>query len=103
MDSRARVVKVQLDDNTIVRVEALPLGGEEDVAFDPLAALPFEQVAGAIEGIASAVAKPLRKVKPKKAQVEFGLAVGLEAGDLTALWVKGSGTANLKITLEWGE
>jgi hypothetical protein len=30
-----------------------------------------------------------------------GLGVGVEAGQLTALLVKGSGKANLKITLTW--
>jgi hypothetical protein len=44
-----------------------------------------------------------RYLKPHKASVEFGLEVALEAGQLTALLVKGSGTSNLKITLEWSE
>ena len=43
-----------------------------------------------------------QKVKPRKASVELGLEVGLESGHLTALLVKGTGTANLKLTLEWG-
>jgi len=33
--------------------------------------------------------------------VEFGLEVALESGQLTAVLVKGSAKANLKITLEW--
>ena len=45
----------------------------------------------------------LQKVKPRAASVEFGLEIGIESGQLTALLVKGTGTANLKITLEWGE
>jgi hypothetical protein len=32
----------------------------------------------------------------------LGLEVGLESGNLTALLVKGTGTANLKLILEWG-
>ena len=32
-----------------------------------------------------------------------GVQVGIESGKLTALLVKGTGNANLKITLEWGE
>ena len=50
---------------------------------------------------ALAVQAALVKVKPAKASVELGLEVGLEAGQLTALLVKGSGKANLKITLTW--
>lgn len=33
--------------------------------------------------------------------MEFGLEVALESGQLTAVLVKGSAKANLKITLEW--
>jgi hypothetical protein len=67
-------------------------------------ALPsFKEVTDAIEGIAESVVCTLQKVKPRKACVEFGIEVALESGQLTALLVKGSGTSNLKITLEWGE
>lgn len=104
MGSRITITRIRLDDGTTILVESTALGREEeDVAFDPLAALPFDHMTAAIESIAKAVIEPIKRVKPKKAQVEFGLAIGLEAGDLTALWVKGEGTANLKITLEWGE
>jgi Trypsin-co-occurring domain 1 len=63
----------------------------------------FKEVTDAVEGIAESFVTTLRKVKPRKASVEFGLEVALEAGHLTALLVKGSGASNLKITLEWGE
>jgi hypothetical protein len=32
---------------------------------------------------------------------EFGVEFGYESGQLTALIVKGTGKANLKITMEW--
>jgi hypothetical protein len=47
------------------------------------------------------IATPLQKVKPKKATVKFGMEMAIEAGQLTAVIVKGSGKANLEITLEW--
>lgn len=56
----------------------------------------------AIEEITDQLNATLSKVKPRKATIEFGLEVAVEAGGLTALIVKGSGTANVKITLEWG-
>jgi len=65
------------------------------------AAAQFEGIIGAIEGIALGVQSALAKVKPTKASVELGLEIGVEAGQLTALLVKGSGRANLKITLQW--
>jgi hypothetical protein len=40
-------------------------------------------------------------VRPDRGTVEFGIDVGVESGALTALVVKGTGTATLKVTLEW--
>jgi hypothetical protein len=101
METRTEIIKAELANGAIVHIQATALGGEEEVAFT----LPsFKEVTDAIEGIAESVVTALQKVKkPKKANVEFGLEVALESGQLTALLVKGSGTANLKIMLEWGE
>lgn len=93
-----RIETIVLDENTKVLIEALDLGGEKQVSSD---VLDFEEVSGAIEKIAKTVLEPIKKAAPKKATVEFGLAVGLESGKLTALWVKGHGTAHLNIKLEW--
>ncbi len=100
MKRRTETIPVELADGVIMNVEATVLSGEEDVAFDVLS---FENVTTAIERIAAAVIVPLRKVKPHKASVEFGLEVALEAGKLTTLLTQSSTTANLKITLEWSE
>lgn len=100
MESRHAIVPVQLASGVKMHVEATMLGGEEDVAFRVLS---FKDVTDTIEGIASAVTAAMQKVKPKKAGVEFGLEIAVESGQLTTLLVKGSGTANLKISLEWGE
>src|SRR5947209_15168132 len=64
---------------------------------------PFKEVTDTVEGLAKALVTTLKKVKPRAASVEFGVQVGIESGKLTALLVKGTGNANLKITLEWGE
>ena len=100
METRTEIIKAELANGTIVHIQATALGGEEEVAF----ILPsFKKLTDAIEGIAESIVMSLQKVKPKKASVEFGLEVALESGQLTALLVKGSGTSNLKITLEWSE
>jgi Trypsin-co-occurring domain 1 len=100
VELKTEVIKAELANGAILHVQATVLSGEEEVAFT----LPsFKEVTGAIEGIAESIVTTLQKVKPCKASVEFGLEVVLEAGQLTALLVKGSGTSNLKITLEWGE
>jgi hypothetical protein len=99
---RTEVVKSQLENGTIIRIQATPLGGEQRVA-SPNFVAPFSEITGAVEGIADSMVATLKKVKPRSASVEFGLEIGVEAGHLTALLVKGTGTANLKITLQWGE
>src|SRR5690349_21269319 len=99
METRSDYIQVKLANDEIVRVEATVLGGEEEVAFK----LPeFKQVTEAIEGIAKSILTSIEKVKPQKASVEFGVEIAVDSGQLTALLVKGSGKANLKITLEWG-
>jgi hypothetical protein len=98
--SKTEVVKAALDNGTTIRIEATSFGGEERVAHN----IPsFKEVTDAVEGIADAVVTTLKKVKPQRASVEFGVEIGVESGQLTALLVKGTGTANLKITLQWGE
>jgi Trypsin-co-occurring domain 1 len=100
MEERTEVVQAELANGVIIHIEATPLGGDQEVAFTLLS---FKHVTDAIEGIAGSIVTTLQKVKPRKASVEFGLEIALEAGQLTALLVKGSSTSNLKITLEWGE
>lgn len=97
---KTEIVKADLGNGTIIRIEATFLGGEERVAYHVPS---FEEVTDAVEGIAQAMLTTLQKVKPRAASVEFGLEIGIESGHLTALLVKGTGTANLKITLEWGD
>lgn len=99
MPTRQELIPVRLANGVQIRVAATLLGGNEGVAIKPLS---FDEIADTIEGIAGSLNAALQKVKPKKASVEFGLEVAVESGALTALLVKGTGTATLKITLEWG-
>jgi hypothetical protein len=99
MGSRSNVIPVQLPSGRTVQVEVAALGGEEEVG---LSKFSFDDVAGAIEEIARTITGTLKRVEPRKATVEFGVDVALESGKLTALLVKGTGKASLKITLEWG-
>lgn len=94
---RTETVPVELPNGAVVKVEVSNTG-REDVSFDPK---QFQPVADAIEGVVQMIAEPIQKVKPKKATVKFGMELAIEAGQLTAIIVKGSGKANLEITLEW--
>ncbi len=97
---RPPAIKTKLADGTIIYVQAQPFGGEQQVS----AHLPsFEEVTHAISGIAKPLVQMLEEIKPRKATLEFGVEIALEAGQLTALLVKGTGETSLKITLEWGE
>jgi hypothetical protein len=82
----------------ITEVSANVVDPEKGVAGG---ALRFADVLTPIEAIACEMGAMLQRVAPSKASVEFGVEVGMEAGQLTALIVKGSGKANLKITLHW--
>lgn len=93
-------VPVQLEDGTIVYMEIAQGGGREDVSFD-LKAQAFAPVARSIEAIVKAVATPIKNARPDKASVKFGLEIGIEQGSLVAAIVRGTGTANLEITLAW--
>jgi hypothetical protein len=96
-------VRVRLPNGAQIWVETLSLGPREaDVAFPRVTeVLSLDAVRQAIEGVAALVHDTLEKAKPDKASVEFGLELGVETGQLCALWVKGSGKANLKVTLSW--
>jgi len=96
-DSRSETVPVQLPNGATIKFEVSNTG-QEDVSFDPK---QFQPVADAIEGVVQMIATPIQKVRPKKATVKFGMELAIESGQLTAIIVKGSGKANLEITLEW--
>ena len=101
-EDRSEIVSVQLEEGVSISIQATPLGGEELVGAPP-GPHAFKEVTDTVEGLAKAMIGTLKKVKPRAATVEFGLQIGVESGKLTALLVKGTGSANLKITLEWGE
>jgi len=98
--TRVEIIPTQLPNGTEVLVQAMVAGGREPV----LAGKPsFTDVTEALEGIAQSITAVWEKVKPSKASVEFGIQIGIESGKITAMFVKGTGSADLKVTMEWGE
>ncbi len=95
---RSETVPVALPNGATVKFEVTQTGREDVASFDPK---QFQPVADAIERVVQMIAEPLKKVRPKKACVKFGMELAIEAGQLTTVIVKGSGKANLEITLEW--
>ncbi|BAY38498.1 hypothetical protein NIES2111_28460 [Nostoc sp. NIES-2111] len=103
MADRTKIIPFQLSDGKIVEVEVTPIG-EQPVSAETRV---FQQATEIIKSIAEDVAGTLKDisetVKPDKFSVKLGLQIGVESGQLTALIVKGTGTANLEITMEWGK
>jgi hypothetical protein len=101
MDAKTEIIKTRLADGKEVRVEALVIGGERDIAAKGLPS--FEGVTDTIESVSNTILATLAKIRPEKATVEFGLELAVESGVLTALIAKGTGTASLKVSLEWSD
>jgi len=99
MELQTRIISVELADGTQVRVEVTLLG-ERKINYQTR---PFDEVTVAIESLTKEIAEVLHKVKPDRASVKFGIEIGIESGKLIPLLVKGTSTANLEITLEWGQ
>jgi hypothetical protein len=95
------IIPVKLEDGTTVHVEARDLGGRQKVS--DLRDLSFKNVMASVEALGGEIGRVLRRLEPQKATVELGFEVGAESGQLTALLVKGSGKANIKVTLEWSK
>jgi tRNA U34 5-methylaminomethyl-2-thiouridine-forming methyltransferase MnmC len=97
MDTPSVFIAAQLEDGNIINIEATPIG-EQQVAIPTI---PFKDIKASIVSVSKEIADALQQVQPSKASVKFGFEVALKEGELTALLVKGSGKANLEITLEW--
>ncbi len=82
-----------------VYIEVVPRGGREEVGL--LDSIPFDEVTDLLATVARSIGDTLEKAGPKKAVVELGVEFGIEAGKLVALIARGTGKANLKISLEW--
>ncbi|WP_375514924.1 CU044_2847 family protein [uncultured Nostoc sp.] len=103
MADKTKIISFQLSDGKIIKVEVTPIG-EQPVSDETRV---FKQATEIIKSIAEDVAGTLKDisqtVKPDKFSVKLGLQIGVESGQLTALIVKGTGTANLEITMEWSK
>jgi Trypsin-co-occurring domain 1 len=98
-DTKWQKLKLSDEDDRQIYLEVLDRGGRQEVGI--LDSIPFEQVIELIGEIAQGIGNTLDKAKPTKASVELGVEFGLENGQLVGLIARGSGKANLKISLEW--
>ncbi len=61
----------------------------------------MDDICSTVQAVAYSVSKGLTELNAKRTVLEFGVEIAAESGNLTALVVKGSGKASLKITVEW--
>jgi hypothetical protein len=102
VSATTQVITADLGGERLIRVEARRTGSAEaDVKIGEI--LSFQGVVDSIQAVSDSVARAIEHAKPDSASVEFGVDVGVEAGQLTSLLVKGSGTATLTITLSGGK
>lgn len=99
MQERIEIIPVILQNGSEVMVEVTVLGGEEQVGLREN--ITFDSITKHIEAMADQLLMAVKAVKPTKATIEFGVEFGLESGQITSFLVKGTGNANVKITLEW--
>ena len=97
--SQWQKIKLDGEGDRQIYLEVLDRGGRQEVGV--LDSIPFEQVTEILGQIAQRIGDSLERTRPNKACVELGVEFGLEHGQLVALIARGSGKANLKISLEW--
>lgn len=90
-------ISVSLPNGSTIKFETSSLGREE-VSFKDFS---FKEIENTLSGITDALKGIIQRAEPQKASVKFGVEVGVESGNLTAVIVKGASKANLEITLEW--
>ena len=93
-------ITVKLDDTTTIQFETTVPRGEQDIS-DTKMVMEYEKFSMSVEKIASKTLEPLKKLEAKKVTLKMGLALGIESGGITAMIVKGTGKANMEVTIEW--
>ncbi|MGA2886714.1 MAG: CU044_2847 family protein [Terracidiphilus sp.] len=76
-------------------------GGSPQSGPAEIAMARLEEIGRRIKEVAATVMTSLKPLEAKRTVVEFGVEIAADTGGITALIVKGSGKANLKITAEW--
>jgi len=99
-NERTKPITVKLDDKTTIQFETTLQRGEKDISDEKII-MEYEKFSMSVEKIASKTLEPLKKLNAKKVTLKMGLSLGLESGAITAMLVKGTGNANMEVTIEW--
>lgn len=101
ISTRTQPIRVRVDPETSILVEARVSPGEETDVKTGDQFQQFINVANSIEKVTSMLTQAWKKAGPDRASVELNVDFAWHAGELLAMFVQGSSTASLKITLEW--
>jgi hypothetical protein len=83
----------------LARVQEVDGGGATKVGWRDR--LDFDEVAGAVSGVAEAIQSAMETAAPDKVSVTVGLELAVKSGKLVALVVEGDAKASLSVTMEW--
>jgi hypothetical protein len=91
------LVPVTLESGRRAAISVTSFGGEEQVASR---VLDFSSVLVDVREMCGAVVEAVDKLPGKKVSIEFGLAFGIESGQLVTMFAKASVNASLKVSIE---
>jgi len=94
------LIHIKLNDEVGCLVEVEASDFRQDVTAKSQT-FDFAIVKKQIEGISSELMTLLKNIGPSKINLEFGIELSVESGQLTSVIVKGSAKSNIKISLEW--
>jgi hypothetical protein len=99
----SKVIDIMLTDGSTIKIEASQIAStREQIGFQQKP-FKFETMTSSITTLSRDIVESVKNIGLSKIAVKFGLEIGIESGGLTALIVKGTGKANLEITLEWSK
>jgi len=99
---RTELQPVELSDGTTILMEVHLKPGQEEEISSKKRNLSFSKVTSSIKSMAEEIHEVWDTVKPNKMSVEFGVELTVDADNtLMAAILRGSGTTNFKLTLEW--
>ena len=101
--SQGEIIPLTLSDGSVIQAEVTRIG-EQPISSETR---NFQEATEIIKSVANDISNTLKEIKddikPDKFTVSLGLQLGVESGKLTSLIIKGTGNANLQITMEWGK
>lgn len=90
-------IPMELDDGSTLLVE-VEQSGEVQVSVSNFR---LDDILDPVQSLSRKMAALAKSISPDEFTAEFGLSFALEAGRLSALLVKGSGEASIKVSLKW--